>query len=294
MNLKLIKELCCMHVPQLRKVLCKFLYAHGYKKIEHARGYIMAEGTLPVCLIAHMDTVFNAIPDKDEFIYDKVKKILWYPYGAGFDDRTGIYGIMTLIEAGYHPSVLFTNEEEIGGVGAQDLIKNFPQCPFRDCRALIELDRAYEKDMVFYSCVNETFANYIEKYGFELSWGSFSDISLIAPKWEIAAVNLSIGYVDEHTSSERLYCDWCDATIEKVKKMLDDAEGMPSFSYIADIVPNQYYKQMFSSKACLFCGRALKNNIHMKDALDPSWDYYCCPSCYKTYHLEEDEQYKKI
>lgn len=287
MNLRLLKDLCCVDVPRLRKILCKFLYGHGYKNIKHTQGYIMAEGTLPICLIAHMDTVFKFIPHKDNFLYDKAKHVLWSPYGSGFDDKAGIYSIIEIIEAGFRPSIIFTNEEELGGIGAHSLIKQYPQCPFQDCRALIELDRANEKDMVFYNCANEDFADYIEKYDFELAWGSFTDISVIAPAWEIAAVNLSVGYLDEHTASERLYCDWCDATIEKVKGIMRDSEAMPSFSYIT--MERDSYKKMFTSTGCLFCGRSSKENIHVKDPISADWDYYCCPTCYKTYGLEEDD-----
>jgi len=293
MNLKLIKGLCSINIHQLRKILCKFLYGHGYKKITNTTEYIMAEGALPICLIAHMDTVFKTVPDKEDFFYDKTKKVLWSPNGSGFDDRAGIYSIIQILEAGFRPSIIFTNEEEVGGLGARALVADHPQCPFKDCRALIQLDRANEKDMVFYNCVNEDFADFIEKYDFELAWGSFSDISVIAPMWEIAAVNLSVGYVDEHTTSERLYCDWCDATIEKVKRIMADAEGMPSYSYLIG-TPNQSYQRMFSinDKACIFCGRTLKNNLHIKDPLSSGWNYYCCPSCYKTYGLDDEDENK--
>ena len=281
MNLKLIKQLCCIPVSELKKVLYNFLHQYGYKNIKKSSNFIIAEGKDPICLIAHMDTVFSSTPTMNSFLYDKNKKILWSPYGSGFDDKTGIYSILTLIHAGVHPSVIFTDGEEVGGIGAHELIAQFPHCPFKDCRAIIELDRANEKDMVFYNCNNENFIEFIEKYNFEFAYGSFTDISIIAPVWGIAAVNLSTGYVDEHTFSERLYCTWCDTTIEKVKKIILDSKEMPAFNYI----PISHFNDL---KGCLFCGRHLKKNILIKDAIDPSYNYYCCPSCYKKYEIKEN------
>ena len=48
--------------------------------------------------------------------------------------------------------------------------------------------------------------SFIESTGyFKTAWGSVSDISTIAPALGVAAVNLSSGYFDEHTTRETLY-----------------------------------------------------------------------------------------
>ena len=298
MNLKLIKKLCLLDKPKLDKVLTKYLFSKGYRQIRHTDSYIMAEGDLPVCLIAHMDTVFKYPPD--EFFYDAQKKVLWAPHGAGFDDRAGIYSILQILEGGFKPSIIFTDLEESGGLGARKLVKDFPDCPFVDCRALIELDRAYQKDAVFYECDNEHFEKYIEKFGFKLEWGTFTDISIIAPAWKIAAVNLSVGYEDEHSGSERLHCDWCDDTIRKVKKILINSPHMLSYAYIP-YVPGAYAaKRMnyYNNNRCLICNTPINSSAEMTQIADPgsSIVYPVCNSCYWQYYvdLDHDEQKEEM
>ena len=217
MNINLIKKLCQTEEGQLFNHLLMLLQENEhYNPVEFNSNYIIAQGELPICVIAHLDTVFHELPH--DFIYDPKRNILINPGGAGFDDRAGVYLILQLIASGLYPSIVFTRGEEIGGIGANDLIVNYPNCPFEDCRAIIQLDRAYRNDAVFYECDNKDFENYICRYGFKFEWGTFTDISIIAPRWEIAAVNLSVGYINEHTPIERLYCDWTDETLKKLKK----------------------------------------------------------------------------
>lgn len=240
MNLDLMKSLCDTPKEKLKKYLIKYLKTIDYKPCIR-EDYIFAEGDIPVCLIAHIDTVFDGLPlyyleegtkESWKWLYDQKRNILWKAYGAGFDDRAGIYSILKVLGANYRPHIIFTDNEEIGGLGAQQLIADFPQCPFNSCNFLIQLDRRGLKDAVFYQCRNKKFMRYITSFDFEVSVGTFTDISFIAPTWNVGAVNLSCGYVDEHSESERLYCDICDATIEKVKMILDDnKEKQHKFTY---------------------------------------------------------------
>lgn len=225
MNLEQMKILCETDTEDLKSFLYRMLVEYDYKEIIRKPNYIIAEGNTPVCLIAHVDTVFDqyrfyVYEEGFEWFYDSDKNVLWKPLGSGYDDRAGIYSIFKILQNGFRPHIIFTDKEEIGGIGAQQLIKDFPQCPFNICNFIIQLDRRGEKDAVFYQCDNKDFMKYITKFGFKEANGTFSDISFIAPQWGIAAVNLSVGYYQEHTESEYLNCDYCDSTIEKVKKIL--------------------------------------------------------------------------
>ena len=274
MNLDQMKFLCSLDKKEIFTFLYDFLKKHNYDNIILDNKFLIAEGALPICLLAHVDTVFKYPPNTDDFIYDDQKKIFWSPYGSGFDDRAGIYAILNLIIKGYKPSIIFTDEEEAGCIGASELVNKFDCCPF-ECKALIQLDRVNEKDCVFYRCCNQGFIKYIEKYGFKTEMGTFTDISVLAPAWGIVAVNLSIGYIDEHTTSERLNCEWCDSTIEKVSKILDEIERMPVFKYeekeIHIIGHNNY---------CPLCGKSNVNTILMES--DQGY-YYICEDCYDLY-----------
>ena len=74
---------------------------------------------------------------------------------------------------------------------------------------------------MFYSCDNPDFEEFIESTGyFKTAWGSVSDISTIAPALGVAAVNLSSGYFNEHTTKETINVEALLSTIEEAKKIL--------------------------------------------------------------------------
>ena len=185
-----------------------------------------------------------------DIYYDKQQKVRWSPQGLGADDRAGVYAIIQIIEDGYRPSVLFTTDEEPGAVGTQALVSRKPDCPLENLKAIFQLDRQGMDDMVFYGCNNPDFENYIEKFGFTFSWGTFSDISVIAPAWKVAAVNLSIGYVGEHMQTEILHTDWMESTIEKVEQMLSVSDAMPSYAYTPMRTGFQW-----EDKNCMYCNK---------------------------------------
>ena len=116
-----------MNQRQLLILMTKYLRKHKYK-VTATKQYILAEGELPVCLVAHLDTVEKKPPT--DIYFDKEQGVMWSPQLLGADDRAGIYAIIQIIEAGYKPHVIFTTDEEIGAVGAQKLIEDFPECPF--------------------------------------------------------------------------------------------------------------------------------------------------------------------
>ena len=79
----------------------------------------------------------------------------------------------------------------------------------------------------------------LKNTGFKKSWGTFSDISILAPKAKIAAVNLSSGYYKAHTVEE--YVNFADMTntIEVAKKLIT-AECTEPFEYIEGKSYNWY------------------------------------------------------
>lgn len=210
-----LEQICQLNEMQLYYFLKKFLRKH-YKKIKVQPEYILAEGTIPIILVAHLDTIFTGPPNK--IFYDPKEKVKWGLGGAGFDDRAGVWAIIRLVKEGYRPHIIFTLGEESGGVGASAVAAK--PMPFAEAHFLVELDRQGHNDCVFYGCGNKDFQTFIESFGFKTAIGSFSDISLIAPSWDLAAVNLSIGYLYEHTASELFYEDWFEETLSKVKQIL--------------------------------------------------------------------------
>ena len=274
-DLKLFKELCKMNKKKLQFFLFNALKEYGYRNIINTNTFLFAEGDLPICLCAHMDTVFKQTPYT--FYYDEKETVVWSPSGMGADDRAGILIILKLLRDGYRPSIVFTDLEEVGGQGAEDLVSKYGDCPFEGCKALIQLDRRGYNDSVYYNCNNEDFEKLINSYGFKTNWGTFSDISILAPIWEIAGVNLSVGYDNEHTTSEILHLSALNNTYFNVKKMLNDCVEWNSFAYIAQ-TKNSYGNFFFDNdNRCVCCGNALQNYYiyHYDNEV-----FKVCPSCY--------------
>ena len=245
--MELIKTICCLKSENLEKFLVRFLQEKDYKNIIYKEDkYIIAEGELPVCLIAHLDTVFSYVPKMDGFLFDSEKQILWFPYGSGFDDRAGVAAIITALNKGYKPSIIFTQDEELGGIGATSIVSRF----------------------------------YIESFGFEEAKGTFTDISIIAPQWKIAATNLSIGYLDEHTTSERLNINWFNKTLERIFKILENSKNMKFYKYVEGSNLNFLsFNQNNNKRVCYFCGAPLKKRKY-KTVKETSGTLKCCEACY--------------
>lgn len=200
-----------------------------YDKVYATKDYVIAVGATPVGLVAHTDTVFSR-PPRNIFC-DKEYGVIWSPEGAGHDDRAGAYGILKLVDKGFRPTVILVTNEEKGCLGAIKLVADFPTPP-TDLKYLIELDRRGKNDCVFYQCENPDFFKFVESFGFITKQGSFSDISALCPVWDIAGVNLSVGYYNEHTEAEFLCIDQLSDTITKTASMLQIAEETSKFKYV--------------------------------------------------------------
>ena len=189
-------------------------------------GFVYAEGEIPVLLVAHMDTVFSRPPRT--IIYNKKNDLIYNPAGGlGGDDRCGIYAILKLLEK-HRPYILFTEDEEIGCIGAQKAVSKL-KAP--DIKYMIEFDRRGTNDCVFYDCDNDEFMTYIESFGFKTKHGTYSDILVLGSSWDIASVNLSVGYYNEHTSKEYVIFNQLLETIKRADKMLKELSKAPYFDY---------------------------------------------------------------
>lgn len=238
------EQLCGLSQAALKRTLSTYLKTK-YPDVVETKDYIYAEGTIPIALCAHMDTVFKN--PATEVYYDRQKNVIFSPMGLGADDRAGVYAILQIIKRGYRPHIIFTTDEEVGAQGALELSKI--ECPFKELNYIIQLDRRGSNDCVFYDCDNRDFVDYVEPFGFVEAFGSFTDISMICPAWEVAGVNLSVGYRDEHSVSEVLFVGHLLATIEKTIDMLEDKETRP-FKYI----PCKYtswYKYVYGNKSSI-------------------------------------------
>ena len=217
---------------QLFKRLCKKFKG---KTLISKGNFILVHGQAPVMLVAHLDTVHEQ-PVKD-ICFSADKNIIMSPQGIGGDDRCGCFALVKIFQsAQVKPWLLFTCEEEVGGIGAKKfcLAHKQHQLPneLASLKFVIELDRKGSRDAVFYRCANPDFEAYISGKGFTTAQGSFSDISVIAPELDIAAVNLSSGYHHAHTLHEHINRAELDSTICKVVEIISDVPQLSRFEYV--------------------------------------------------------------
>ncbi|MBQ6001371.1 MAG: hypothetical protein IJL18_00785, partial [Synergistaceae bacterium] len=208
-------------------------------------GYILIPGKAPIMLLAHLDTVHKE-PVK-QICKSPDENILMSPQGIGGDDRCGVYALIKAREASpVKPWLLFTCDEEIGGIGADVFAEehNKDKLPkgLDTLKLLIEIDRKGSKDAVYYDCDNPEFEKYITNKGFVTATGSFSDISVIAPELGVAAVNLSSGYYNAHTLHEYINRKQLEAVIQKVVGIIIDAvkSDFPKYEYIEKVQKFSY------------------------------------------------------
>lgn len=201
--------------------------------VDHA-GNVLAEKTYrsglgpTILLNAHLDIVYELEKErkiiKDGLVWSSNKGIL------GADDRAGVAVLLHLAEHLYHSSFngkvkfIFSVEEECGLIGASRVDDYF----LWGIEAAIVVDRRGNGDIVT-SCGNilpfchqnygaffEAVAIEEELSGWTTTMGGSSDTRIWAGNG-IQSVNLSAGYLNEHTDKEILNVAACYQTTKLIK-----------------------------------------------------------------------------
>ena len=226
--------------PAQRKLFKALLRKYKDGAFYCKNSFILVKGVAPVMLVAHLDTVH------DEPVRDICKtadgNILMSPQGIGGDDRCGCYAIASVYElAEKKPWLLFTCDEETGGIGADMFCLCHAEgklpAELDALNFIVEVDRRGSNDAVYYDCANPDFEDYVSSKGFVTAQGSFSDISRIAPELGVAAVNVSSGYYHAHTLHEYINRKELELTVERVAEMVNDAAlpDAPAYEFIESL-----------------------------------------------------------
>ena len=219
---------------QLRK-----LYRGSIAAVSSGK-FLLVEGTSPILLVAHLDTVHQ------ESIKTICKShdgnILMSPEGIGGDDRCGVYALVKAYGiSGKKPWLLFTCDEETGAGGTRAFVNEYMEGKvpraLNMIKYIVELDRKGRQDAVYYDCANADFEDYITCKGFITATGTFSDISLLAPTMGVAAVNLSSGYYAPHTKHEYINCKHLETVVGKIVEMIEEAswERVPRYEFVENV-----------------------------------------------------------
>ncbi len=200
---------------QRKLAFANYTYVRGKKFL-----YAINESyhTIPILLVAHLDTVHpqpKEIYVKDGFVVcDEAS-------GLGADDRAGVLCILNMIKKGYRPSVLFTDGEESGCIGAQEFA-DFAKAP--DVNLMVEVDRAGSNHFAFYTNkLTDELTEYMQECtGLTGSPGSITDIAVLTSEYDIDSVNIACGYYNNHTLKERLNIQEFFEACRCVQNILDN------------------------------------------------------------------------
>lgn len=215
-------------IKKSQEELFDFLKDRHSDAIVKENSYIFVEGEAPVLFVAHLDTVHKT--KCTDICKSSDGDIIMSPQGVGGDDRCGVYALEKIYSnAKVKPYLLFTCNEEIGGLGAISFADDYSEEKINpiDVKFIIELDRMGFNDAVYYECSSQKLRTFIEEYGYVESFGSYSDICDIAPVIGAAAVNLSCGYYNAHTVGEYIRLSELENTIKACLKILEDIEEAP-------------------------------------------------------------------
>lgn len=226
---KEFEKICRMSQKSLKNHV-KQMLKKTHDEVTVADGYVYAQGIFPVLLVAHLDTVHEKLPNM--IVYDQTQDIISSPNGIGGDDRAGVYMIFEILKL-FNCSVLFCEDEEVGGIGAGKFAKSELASELH-FNYIMEFDRANANDAVFYSCANDEFEKFITKDFYKTNYGTYSDICDVAPTLGCAAVNLSCGYYKAHTKDEYVVLSEMENSIRAACDILARTSHDDKFEYVED------------------------------------------------------------
>ena len=240
---RLFEKICKMNQKKLKEWLTKRFEKIDPEKVVCGDGYLYYEGEFPVLLTAHMDTVHkNQCKNPKYMSLSSGKTSIYDKDGIGGDDRCGIYMALKLLER-IDCSILFCEDEEVGSIGASKFVET-PLCEAIEGKNkyIIELDRANDKDAVFYDDDNKEFHEFITQEFWKEAQGSWSDICELSPALKISSVNFSCGYYKAHTTMEYVILEEMETAIEEIYKVLlrTDLNAEP-FKFVERERPRMYY-----------------------------------------------------
>lgn len=137
--------------------------------------------------VGHLDTV----QQKDRFIYLVDKNGQESIHCPKLDDRLGVWVLVDHLFNELHYDILLTENEEMGRSTADYFKKH------RYYNWVFEFDRKGE-DVVMYQYESPRTKKELEKHGFVVGSGSYSDISTLE-RLEVKCFNFGVGYHNPHS-----------------------------------------------------------------------------------------------
>ena len=215
------------------------IYAPMYEKEVFEGGLVFKPKDVEMypLMCTHLDTINThrkyKLTKEDIVLFDKDIKLDKASKASclGGDDRCGVYIALELLANGLPYAFGFFLDEEIGGVGSK---KYIPIMDTEHITALVGLDRKGSNDVALYGYDNSELTEIFEKQGYKKAFGTFTDASNIAEGCDLACVNLSIGYYNEHTPHEQIKFSETQNTLTMLRK-LEVIEALTSKQYLSEV-----------------------------------------------------------
>lgn len=158
----------------------------------------------------------------------------------GGDDRCGVYTALQLINLGFPYGFAFFCDEEIGCIGSSILAKDIDEN--ESITAFIGLDRRGLDNVAVYGYDNSDLINLFKNEGYIEVDGSITDVAVLSEQSSknLACVNLSVGYYNEHTKMEFINIFAIQRAIKTLIKLSFDLSkdnytySVTDYSYLID------------------------------------------------------------
>ena len=283
-----LELLCTLNSEDVYKFVFSMLIRKGYTEVDQAesndRGFLYSIFSnencpglrVPVIVVIHLDRVheFYTQPtfswkdlDTLRLCQSVDERVLVVQNSNGtFDDRAGLIALLALINKyNYYPHIVLTGLEEYGCEGSLALVEDYPNIEsldIGDVSCLIQFDRRGFKQAVYYDFIGERFQAMISSIGFQTEQGSYSDIAVLAPVWNRAAVNLSVCYYNEHTDREYLNVFELKNSIKLFARLMNTFINTKNVIY-PYVGSNNTYNMLagrYSTPSSSFTGASAYNN----------------------------------
>ena len=234
--MKKLVELLLLSQEELLEYINR-IYAPLYTKQEFEGGIVFIPKNVEKypLMCAHLDTIntHRKTPLERSDLYIN-KDYIGLPTSTkksclGGDDRCGVYIALGLLASGLPYAFGFFLDEEIGGVGSKKYIPLMSD----NITALVGLDRKGSNDVALYGYDNNELTEIFKKQGYKKAFGTFTDASNIAEGCDLACVNLSIGYYNEHTPTEQIHFSETENTLNILRKV-EVINALASKQYLAE------------------------------------------------------------
>lgn len=252
----MLTQLLTSSETQVRNIIIKTLNDYNIKH-KVTDNYIITNQHKQAPLICvHTDTV-GTIPPKPgdlnlgDVIYSRTAECL------GADDRAGIWIALQMIMHGTYTKFEygFFVREEKGCVGSKTLTNLDKYTCF------IGLDRASRdgvQNVATYGYDNAELLNY---FPYEEQQGSFTDCSVLAGKTDVACVNISVGYENEHSPYETLNVELMKETLElmlniDIENKYYNQERNPMERVVCDVCGE--HALLYYHNYNMLCGECIK------------------------------------